>query len=44
MNRELLTIGPFTIYWYSFLIVVAVLLGYNIVVNYSKKIKAHLVL
>ena len=39
MNRVFIQVGPFTIYWYSFLIVVAVLIGYNIIVNYSKKIK-----
>lgn len=38
MNRVFISIGPISIYWYSFLIVVAVLIGYNIVVNYSKKI------
>lgn len=38
VNRVLFTIGPFTIYWYSFLILVAVLIGYHIAVNYSKKI------
>ena len=39
MNRVFITIGSFTIYWYSFLIVVAVLIGYNIIINYSKKIR-----
>lgn len=38
MSRVLFTIGPFTVYWYSFLILVAVLVGYQIVVGYSKKI------
>ena len=38
VNRVLITIGPFTIYWYSFLILVAVLIGYHIVLNYCKKI------
>ena len=38
MDRVLLTIGPITIYWYSFLIIIAVLIGYNMVINYSKKI------
>ena len=38
MNRVLLTVGPLTIYWYSFLIVIGVLIGYNLVVNYSKKL------
>ena len=38
MDRALITIGPITIYWYSVLIVLAVLIGYNMVINYSKKI------
>ena len=38
MNRVLFQIGPVTIYWYSFLILVAVIVGYQIVVSYSKKI------
>ena len=38
MNRVLFQIGPVTIYWYSFLILVAVIIGYQIVVSYSKKI------
>lgn len=38
MNRVLFSIGPFSIYWYSFLILVAVFVGYEIVVWYSKKI------
>lgn len=38
MNRVFISIGPITIYWYSFLIALAVLIGYNMVVNYSKKI------
>lgn len=38
MNRVFISIGPLNIYWYSFLIVVAVLLGYNTITNYSKKI------
>lgn len=37
MNRVFISIGPLTIYWYSILILVAVLVGYNIVVNYCKK-------
>lgn len=39
MNRVFISIGPINIYWYSFLIALAVLIGYNMVVNYSKKIK-----
>jgi len=38
MNRVLVTIGPISIYWYSFLIIIAVIIGYNIIVNYSKKL------
>lgn len=38
MSRVLFQIGPITIYWYSFLILVAVIVGYQIVVSYSKKI------
>lgn len=38
MNRVFITLGPITIYWYSFLILLAVILGYNIAINYSKKI------
>lgn len=38
MNRVFVTIGPITIYWYSFLILLAVLIGYHIVIQYSKKI------
>lgn len=37
MNRVFVTIGPITIYWYSILILVAVLTGYQIVVQYCKK-------
>lgn len=38
MNRVFLQIGPVSIYWYSILIVLAVLIGYNIIVSYSKKL------
>ena len=41
MNRVLVNIGPVTIYWYSFLILVAVLIGYEIAIQYSKKINYH---
>ncbi len=34
----MIRIGPFNIYWYSFIILVAVLIGILIAVNYSKKI------
>ena len=37
MNRIFLQIGPFTIYWYSVLILTAVIVGYNIIVNYCKR-------
>ena len=39
MNRVFISIGGFNIYWYSFLIFVAVLVGYEIAVVYSKKLK-----
>lgn len=38
MNRVLVSIGPINIYWYSFLIIMAVIIGYNIVTNYSNKL------
>lgn len=38
MDRVLISIGPFNIYWYSFLIVVAVLLGYNVAIKYCKRL------
>lgn len=38
MNRIFISIGPLTIYWYSICILVGVLLGYHIIVNYCKKI------
>lgn len=38
MDRILITIGPFTIYWYSFLILVAVLIGCNIAIKYSQRL------
>lgn len=38
MDRVFVTIGPFTIYWYSLFILIGVLLGYNIILNYCKKI------
>ena len=38
MDRVLVTFGPITIYWYSLFILIAVILGYNIVINYSRKI------
>ncbi len=41
MNRVLVTIGPITVYWYSFLILIAVLIGYQIAIQYSKKLNYH---
>lgn len=38
MNRIFVTIGPFNIYWYSLFILIAVLVGYQLVVSYCKKI------
>lgn len=38
MNRVMFSIGPISIYWYSFFIIMAVIIGYNMVINYSKKI------
>ena len=38
MDRVMFSIGPVSIYWYSFFIIMAVIIGYNMVVNYSKKI------
>ena len=38
MNRVFITLGPFTIYWYSLFILVAVILGYQIIINYCRKI------
>ena len=38
VNRVLVSIGPINIYWYSFLIIMAVIIGYNIVTNYSNKL------
>ena len=37
MNRVFINIGPITIYWYTFLILIAVLIGYEIAIYYSKK-------
>lgn len=39
MNRVFIKIGPISIYWYSVLILVAVIVGYNLIINYSKKIQ-----
>ena len=32
------SVGPISVYWYSFFIIIAVIIGYNMVINYSKKI------
>lgn len=37
MNKIFIQLGPLTIYWYSVFIIVAVLIGYNIVIGYCKK-------
>ncbi len=39
MNKVFVVIGPFTIYWYSVLIIIALFTGYIIADRYSKKIK-----
>ena len=36
MNRVLFSIGSFNIYWYSFLILLAVVIGSFIAVKYAK--------
>ncbi len=38
MDKVMVTIGPVSIYWYSFLMVVAVLIGSSIATSYSRKI------
>ena len=38
MERVFIQIGPFTIYWYSIFILVGVLIGYNNIISYCKKI------
>ena len=38
MNKIFVSIGPLTIYWYSLLILIAVLIGCNIAIKYSRKI------
>ena len=38
MNKVLVSIGPITIYWYSALILAAVLIGYDLALNYSKRL------
>ncbi len=37
MNRVFITVGSVSIYWYSVIILVAVIIGYNIIVSYCKK-------
>ena len=38
MSKILITMGPFSIYWYSVLILIALFLGINIADKYSKKV------
>lgn len=38
MDRVFFELGPITIYWYSVLILSGVILGYNIIIRYCKKI------
>lgn len=38
MDKVMITIGPISIYWYSFLIVIAVLIGSSIATKYSRRI------
>ena len=38
MNKVFVSIGPITIYWYSALILAAVLIGYDLALNYSKRL------
>lgn len=38
MNKILVSIGPVHIYWYSFLILVAVLIGCGIAIRYAKRL------
>lgn len=37
MNKVLFSIGPITIYWYSFLIVLALIIGLNMVIRESRR-------
>lgn len=37
MNRVMFSIGSFNIYWYSFLILIAVIIGSWLAINYAKK-------
>lgn len=41
MSKILISIGPVVIYWYSFIVLMAVLIGYEVAVNYCKKINCH---
>ena len=43
MNRVLFNIGPISIYWYSFLILIAIFIGYEIVIRYSRKLNFHVI-
>ena len=37
MNKIFVSIGPITIYWYSVLILSAIIIGYELALNYCKK-------
>lgn len=37
MERVFFSIGPITIYWYSIMILLALVIGYNIIIRYCKK-------
>lgn len=39
MNRELINIGPITIYWYSFMIMLGIIIAYYIIIKEAKKQK-----
>lgn len=41
MNRILVSIGPVNIYWYSFLILMAVLIGCYVAIRYAKKLNVN---
>ena len=43
MDRVLITIGNFNIYWYSFLIFISVAIGYGIATRYSRKVNINYV-
>ena len=41
MNKVLVSIGPITIYWYSALILAAIIIGYDLALNYTKRLNLH---